>query len=205
MGLRRTLVTSRGPAAAVLDADAPVEVRVPELEIAETYLQIIDLQMNQRVVTVVEVVSPTNKYSGPGRDSYLAKQSEVRRSDAHLVEIDLLRKGPHVVAVPERVVRGLAVYDYLICVNRAEGNRADFQLYPRSLRQTLPRFRCPLTAGDNDVVVNLQAVLERTYEFGGYQDLLHYEQPCIPPLSVEDQTWADSLIREKWQPPGGAA
>jgi Protein of unknown function (DUF4058) len=188
---------------------ASVQTRVfiegPELEIQETYLQIIDLQMNQRVVTVLEVVSPTNKYSGPDRDSYLAKQSEVRRSDAHLVEIDLLRKGPHVIAVPERLARGLAPYDYLISVNRAEGNRAGFQLYPRGLRQPLPRFLCPLATGDHDVVVNLQAVLERTCEFGGYQDVLHYEQPCVPPLSAEDQAWANDLIRQKWKPPGSSA
>jgi hypothetical protein len=174
-----------------------VFVKVSELEIEEMYLQIIDLQMNQRVVTVVELVSPTNKYSGPGRDSYLAKQREVRRSDSHLVEIDLLRKGPHVIAVPECLARGLTSYDYLISVNRAEGNRGGFQLYPRGLRQPLPRFRCPLSPGDDDVVINLQAVLERTYEFGGYQDVLRYEQPCVPALSADDQAWADKILEEK--------
>ena len=162
------------------------------------------MQTNQRVVTILEAVSPTNKYSGPGRDSYVSKQIEVRRSDSHLVEIDLLRAGPHVVAVPERLVRGLGLYDYLICVNCAEGNRAAFQLYPHRLPQTLPRFRCPLAAGDDDVVINLQAVLERTYEFGGYQDILRYDQACVPPLSPEDQAWADRVIKEKWQPPGEA-
>jgi Protein of unknown function (DUF4058) len=203
VGIRRTLVTRPGAgAAAVLEADAPVEVQVSELEIQESYLQIIDLQMNQRVVTVLEVVSPTNKYSGPGRDSYLAKQGEVRRSDANLVEIDLLRKGPHVLAVPERLARGLAPYDYLICINRAKNNRTAFQLYPRGIRQPLPRFLCPLAQGDDDVVVNLQTVLERTCEFGGYQDVLHYDQPCNPALSSEDQAWADGLIREKWKSPG---
>jgi hypothetical protein len=89
VGIRRTLVTRTAPAtAALMEADAPVEILVPELEIKETYLHILDLQTNQRVVAVLEVVSPTNKYNGPGRDSYVAKQIEVRRSDSHLVEID---------------------------------------------------------------------------------------------------------------------
>jgi hypothetical protein len=201
VGIRRTHVTPPAAAAtAVLDADPAVEVHVPELQIEETYLQILDLQTNQRVVTVLEVVSPTNKYSGPGRDAYVVKQAEVRRSESHLVEIDLLRKGPHVLAVPERVARGLEPYDYLISVNRADNNRTLFQLYGRRLVEALPRFRCPLAAGDDDVVVNLQAVLERTWEFGGYQDLLRYDQPCMPALPPEDQAWASRLIQEKWQP-----
>jgi hypothetical protein len=206
VGIRRTLV--QRPAAGtttVLEGDTPFEVEVPELEVQETYLQILDLQTNQRVVTVLEVVSPTNKYSGPGRESYLAKQAEVRRSDCHLVEIDLLRNGSHVLAIPERLARGLAPYDYLVCVNRAEGNRSRFQLYLRRLPVPLPRFRCPLAAGDDGVVVNLQAVLEHTYEFGGYEDLLRYDQPCIPPLAPEDQAWANRCIQAKWTPPGGSA
>ena len=148
------------------------------------------------------MVSPTNKCSGPGRDAYVVKQTEVRRSESHLVEIDLLRKGPHVLAVPERLVRGLAPCDYLISVNRAEGSRTGFQLYLRRLPEPLPRFRCPLAAGDDDVVVNLQAVLERTCEAGGHQDLLHYDQPS--PLPPEDQAWANQVIQAKWRPPGEA-
>jgi len=203
IGIRRTLVTRPAAAAAVLDADVPVEVQVPELEIEEGFLQIVDLQTNQRVVTVIEVVSPTNKYAGPGRESYVAKQSEVRRSDTHLVEIDLLRTGPHVVAVPERLARGIGPYDYLISVNRAEGSRSRFQLYLRRLPERLPRFRCPLAPADDDVVIDLQPVLERTCEVSGYEDLIRYDQPCVPPLSPEDQAWANGLIQEKWKAPEG--
>jgi hypothetical protein len=205
VGIRPARAARGQGAGAVLEADAPVEVQVAAVEVQETYLHIVDLQTGQRVVTVLEVVSPTNKYAGPGRDGYLAKQAEVRASDAHLVEIDLLRDGPHVLAVPERVARAVGPYDYFVSVNRAQGNRAGFQLYPRRLREPLPRFRCPLAPGDDDVVVNLQAVLERTYEFGGYQDVLRYDQPCDPPLSPEDQDWANGCIKEKWQPPGEAS
>jgi hypothetical protein len=202
VGIRRTLATHPASSTTVLEADDPLEVQVPELEIQETYLHILDLQTNQRIVTVLEVVSPTNKYSGPGRDAYVAKQTEVRQSDSHLVEIDLLRTGPHVLAVPERLARALGSYDHLVSVNRAAGKRSGYQLYPRRLAQPLPRFRCPLATGDDDVVINFQAVLERTYEFGGYQDILRYDQLCVPPLSPEDQAWADNLIQKNWQPPG---
>src|SRR4051812_9374510 len=51
---------------AVLEGDVPVLVRVSVEEIHESHIAIVDLQSEQRVVTVIEVVSPTNKYAGPG-------------------------------------------------------------------------------------------------------------------------------------------
>ena len=119
-----------------------------------------------------------------------------RHSTAHLVEIDLLRTGPHVLAVPEEVAHQYGPYDYLVCVNLALGAREGFQLYPRRLRDRLPRIRLPLMTPDPDVVLDLQAVLARTYEAGGYMERLDYTAPCVPPLSPEDQRWADDLICE---------
>jgi hypothetical protein len=182
-------------AAAVLDADEELEVQVPALEMHESYLEILDRHSGQRVVAVLEVLSPTNKYAGPGRDSYLTKQREVLASQAHLIEIDLLRHGPHAAAVPEWTARQHASYDYLICVNRAEGLRDRFRLYPRQLRQRLPRIRVPLAGGDPEVVLDVQAVLAQTYEAGSYRERLRYDHPCVPALSTEDQAWADGLIR----------
>jgi hypothetical protein len=188
-------------AAAVLDADEELEVQVPGLEMHESFLAILDRHSGQRVVAVLEVLSPTNKYAGPGRESYLAKQSEVLASQAHLVEIDLLRRGQHTAAVPEWVVREQTSYDYLICVNRAEGLRDHFKLYPRGLRERLPRMRVPLAHGDPDVVLDVQAVLAQTYEAGSYRDRLRYDRPCVPPLPPEDQAWADQLIQAAAQNP----
>jgi hypothetical protein len=180
----------------VLDADEALEVQLPALEMHESYLEILDRHSGQRVVAVLEVLSPANKYAGPGRDSYVAKQREVLASQAHLIEIDLLRRGPHTMAVSEWIARQHASYDYLICVNRAEGLRNRFRLYPRQLRQRLPRIRVPLADGDPDVVLDVQAVVAQTYEAGSYRERLRYDQPCVPPLPAEDQAWADELIRE---------
>ncbi len=125
--------------AAVLDADTPVLVTAPGPEVTETYLQILDRQSGQSVVTVLEVLSPTNKYAGPGQALYLTKQREVLDSQANLVEIDLLRNGPHILAVPEGLARSTANYHYLVSVNRAVPPRTAFELYPRDLRDRLPR------------------------------------------------------------------
>ncbi len=185
-----------GGVAVMEETDAPVVVRVPPTEVHESYIAILDLSSGQKVVTVIEVVSPSNKYAGPGRDSYLAKQREVLSSDVHLVEIDLLRHGPHVLAVPEWAVRGRGPYDTLTCVNRAAGLRDQYELYPRGLRDRLPRIRIPLAGDDPDVPLDLQAVLARTYEAGDYRDRLDYAKPCVPPLGAEDQTWATTLVEK---------
>jgi hypothetical protein len=181
------------------EADSPELAQVRILEVHEPYITILDRQSNQRVVTVIEVLSPTNKYAGPGRESYEAKQQEVRGSDVHLVEIDLLRNGPHVLSVPERVVRGRGGYDYLICVNRAAKVRDVFEFYRRRVRERLPRIRVPLAGSDPDVILDLQAVLAHTYEAGSYGDRINYDAPCVPPLTAEDQAWANERIREARQ------
>ena len=145
-----------------VEVDDPLIVRARVESVSEKYVAILDLHAGQRVVTVIEVVSPTNKQAGPGRTSYLDKQTEVLAGDVQLVEIDLLRHGTHVVAVPERDARQRAGrYDSLTCVNRAAGQRDLYELYPRRLRDRLPRIR-----------------------------------PFDPPLAVDDNAWAEGLVRE---------
>ena len=179
---------------AVVESDEPVLVRVPAGEVHEAYVTILDSHADEALVAVIEIVSPTNKYAGPGRESYRAKQREVLHSKAHLVEIDLLRTGPHVLAVAEWAARAQADYHYLACVNRAEGERDEFALYARTLRQRLPIIRVPLKPGDADVPLDVQAALERTYEQACYAERLAYDKPCQPPLSPEDQAWANRLL-----------
>jgi len=195
VSVKRTSRRESDGGVAVAKADAPVLVEAPDLEVHQPYVQILDLQSGQQVVTVLEVVSPSNKFAGPGRDSYQAKQREVRASTAHLVEIDLLRAGPHVLAVPEWTARGRFDYDYLICVNRADPPRFRFELYPRTLRQHLPKINIPLAGDDPDVPLDLQAVLARVREAGAYDDRINYQAPCQPPLCEEDQAWANELIQ----------
>ena len=106
----RTLA-SAASATPVAEVDSPVIVEVPGLEVHQSYLEILDTATGMRVVTVIDIVSPSNKYRGHGRDLYVAKQTEVLSSPVHLVEIDLHRTGPHVVSVPESVARSKGPYD----------------------------------------------------------------------------------------------
>ena len=184
----------RSGAAAVAEVEEPLVVPASAPEIRETYIEILDLLTNQRVVTVIEIVSPANKISGPGRDSYLSKQHEILYSQAHLVEIDLLRAGPHVLAVPPSLLEGHKSFDYLVCVNRARPPRLDYELYRHRLREPLPRFGIPLADEDADVALDLQTVVGQVYDAGVYRDRIDYSRPCQPPLSADDQAWANELI-----------
>jgi hypothetical protein len=128
---------------------------------------------------------------------YKTKQREVLASDVHLVEIDLLRKGPHVLAIPKRTARRRAGdYDYLSCVNRASEYRDEYELYPGRLHKKLPRILIPLAGDDPDVKLEIQTVLAQNYDDGTYRDRIDYSKPCVPRLRPEDQAWADALIRQ---------
>jgi len=177
----------------VASVEERVFLKVEEVEVREHYIEVLDRCQDLKVVTVIEVVSPSNKAPGPGRDAYLAKQREVLGAECHLVEIDLLRRGQHVVSVPHRQARAVSPYDYLICVNRWP-NRKRFELVGCRLRERLPRIGLPLAHPDPDAPLDLQTALDQAYEDGSYMLRVRYDAPCEPSLDAADQQWAD----ERW-------
>jgi hypothetical protein len=183
--------------APLLAADEPIVVQLLAAEIREGFIEIRNVGDDDTVIAVIEVVRPTNKFAGKGRRLYRRKQRQVLRSQAHLIEIDLLRMGPHVIAVSEQELSELRNYDYMVCVNRAQAEepRDQFEVYPRTLRERLPNFRLPLANGDPDVVFDLQAALAEVYRVARFGRRTNYDRPCVPPLSPDDQAWADELIR----------
>jgi Protein of unknown function (DUF4058) len=193
--VKRTRPSEAGAmAVATVDADEPVVVRVESLEIHESYVEILDRKSGQRVVTVIELVSPTNKMAGPGRDSYVNKQREILASQTHLVEIDLLRGGQHVLAVPQWATQDQLPYDYLVSVNRARDRREEFDVYAKRLQDRLPKIRVPLADDDPDVALDLQSVLAQAYEMGRYGERLNYQPPCQPPLTAEQREWVQRQL-----------
>jgi hypothetical protein len=73
-----------------------IEVRLllHELSAEERHTSIeIRDRRNRRVVTVIELLIPSNKSPGSDRDDYLAKRRQVLAGMTHLVEIDLRRGG----------------------------------------------------------------------------------------------------------------
>jgi hypothetical protein len=70
-----------------------------------------------------------------------------------------------------------------------------YEVYPMPLRQRLPAVRVPLRPADPDVVLDLQALVDRAYRAGAYGWTLDYRAEPVPPLGPDDAAWADDLLR----------
>jgi hypothetical protein len=57
----------------------------------------------------------------------------------------------------------------------------------------LPTIGVPLQPPDADVPLNLQAMLDRSYDAAGYGKYIYSETP-EPPLSPETAEWAKTFI-----------
>jgi len=167
----------------------------------EGYIEIINAGSGNRVVTIIEVLSPSNKTPGDGMEEYLQKQREITQSPTNLVEIDLLRIGRHVVAVPLDNLLPELCTPYLVCVRRA-ALPSKAEVYPIPLSKKLPVVKIPLRQGDADVPLDLQALIEQCYRKGRYEKDLNYGFDPHPPLTGPDAKWAAELLRGKgFRPP----
>jgi hypothetical protein len=183
------------PAAGGAAVAEPIVVRIPGDPVTETFIQVVDTRSGNRVLTVIEILSPANKLPGTGRDLYVAKQEELAASDSSLVEIDLLRTGkPVALCRPENLPPERRT-PYTISVYRA-WKRLQFEVYPVPLRERLPAIRIPLREDLDDVVLDLQSLLDRAYVNGGY-DVIDYTTDPVPPLDPDDTAWADALLRQQ--------
>ncbi|WP_035987570.1 DUF4058 family protein [Leptolyngbya sp. KIOST-1] len=110
----------------VLVEPVMVELPMPE-EITERFLEIREVGTGE-VITTLELISPSNKRSGKGRQLYEEKRLKVLGSQTHLIEVDLIRAfGP----LP---LRGAGVSSlYRILVSRVE-QRPLAALYGFNLR-----------------------------------------------------------------------
>jgi hypothetical protein len=171
-----------------LAIEEPIPVAdVLEKEVHEYRLEVRDV-VDRAVVTVMELLSPTNKVAGSaGRASFLQKRHEVVASDAHWIEIDLLRDGVRTANRAEA-----ADSEYQIYLNRADSPRAAF-VWPIPLQKPLPIIGIPLRR-DPDVALNLQDAFNATYETGGYDLEVDYRKPPPTPLMPDRAQWAQQRI-----------
>ncbi len=160
--------------------------------IPERWIEIRDV--HGRLVTVIEVLSPTNKRED-GWFSYRARQRNLLSAPVNLVEIDLIRGGSHVAAVPlDQFTRPLGT-SHLVCVARptpTDFTRREVYLCP--LREPLPTIRVPLRPTDPDVPLAVQALIDRCYRTGRYW-LADYRHPLDPPVAAEDAAWVEERLR----------
>jgi hypothetical protein len=176
-----------GTSSSVASLPAPISLAMPNFE-KYAFLEIRD-RRNRRVITAIELLSPTNKSPGPDRDDYLRKRLQYMATRVNLVEIDLRRGGKR-PAPPE-----IPPCDYYVCVARWH-EAAGVGCWPISLRDPLPQIPIPLTAADREVHLDLQTLFQRVYDAAHYGNYVYSETPD-PPLSREDAEWAKQFVQPR--------
>jgi len=188
VGMAKHDVSSAAPerAGAASTTAPPQLTTVMPARIPHVTIEIRDTA-NRRLVTAIEVLSPTNK-RGDGRDEYLTKRRHLLLSSAHLVEIDLLRRGHR---VPMR--EALPQASYFIFINRADC-RPRTDVWPIRLNQPLPQVPIPLQAPDEDVSLDLGDALESVYDRLGLDLAVDYTQPPEIPFRADEDELAKPYL-----------
>jgi hypothetical protein len=167
---------------------APVVGRIPTPLAARRPRRRLTIRTRPRghVVTVVELLSPTDKRAGADREKYLAKRERILDSRAALVEIDLLRAGHRTP------VEGRPVCDYCVVVSRP-AERPAVGIWAWGVRDPMPDIPIPLRAGEAEPVIPLRAVLDQCYD-ASRLDVGLYDDPPEPPLAASDARWAAEFL-----------
>ncbi len=169
------------------DVSASLEVTLQSEPIRHHFVEIRDSSREHKLVTLIEILSPSNKRLGPDREAYRTKQGQVLASDASLIEIDLLRDGQRVL--PDLNLSAFLAQlepspDYLVLVSRACKRDAvgmGYEVFPCGLREWLPCLPVPLKETEADVLLDLQFVVNRVYEGGPYlRGAVDYSRPPDP-------------------------
>lgn len=140
------------------------------------------------VVTVIEVLSPTNKHPGEGQDSYQGRRSRVLCSPANLMEIDLLRAGSR-----PPMLHPLPRADYMVLVTR-RAERPQCAVYAWNLPDAMPLVPVPLRPGAPEPPLDLKRAVDIVYDRARYDMVVNYHKPPAPPLRPAAARWVRKQV-----------
>jgi hypothetical protein len=153
-------------AAAGTALEAPTYARLsPSVDIERLSTIVIRDRQCRAIVTAIELLSPANKESD--RQQYLRKRDEYISNGVCLVEIDLLRGGRRLP------IDDAPPCDYYVMIAKPPDSPR-VGLWPIQLSQRLPTIPIPLRPPHADAHLDLQEILHRLYDAGGYADYLFY-------------------------------
>jgi hypothetical protein len=167
-------------------------------EVIERFLEVRE-STTGAVVTVIELLSHSNKASRPGRAQYEQKRMQILGSMTNLVEIDLLRAGEPLAM---RVEGNGHTTDYRIVVSRVH-QRPRAEMFLFDVRDPIPDLPIPLRQGEAEPILPLNQVLHDLYDRAGYDLAIDYSRPAVPPLPEEDAAWAAKMIDQLHKEPIG--
>ena len=161
-------------------------------EFKESFVEIYELHPERRLVTCIEVLSPSNKRKGtPGWEQYLRKRQALLLGEASLIEIDLLRGGSK---MPMLDPWPTSPYTLLV----ARSTRApQCRVWPAHFQRALPPLPVPLSSPDPDVLLELQPLVESIYARRRYDRDIDYGKPLQPPLSAEESAWLQTQLQAR--------
>lgn len=177
------------PTASAARGVAPATITLPSARRRKSRSVIVVDKEMRRVVTAIEVLSPSNKEADDDRKAYLIKRDEYLANRVSLVEVDLLRGGRRLpLSQPPPGIK-----DYYVMVCRAwEFPRAD--IWSFGLRDLLPEVPIPLTSDVPDVLLSLRSCVDRAYDEGSYDTELNYDGFIKPRLSRADMAWVRRVL-----------
>ena len=176
-----------------------LRVEFNEETITLTSISIRDTRTQNSIVTLIEILSPSNKRSGQDREHYVQRMREILNDTVtSLIEIDLLRIGQRTWERSDIINAHLDELekptDYLVTTSRS-WSRSGADIYPISLTESLPVIAVPLLASESDVALNLQAAFQRTYDGGPYRrGAVDYKRPPFPSLNDSQEQWRIVLM-----------
>jgi hypothetical protein len=158
----------------------------------EAFIEIFEDDPERRLVTCIEVLSPSNKRKkSKGRRLYLRKRQSLLLGTANFVEIDLLRGGermPMLGTWPD------SPYTILVC----REHRAPYcKVWPAHYREPLPTLPVPLLRPDRDIRIDLQPLIAGIYARSRYHLEIDYRKPLGPPLAEADAAWLAGQLKRR--------
>jgi hypothetical protein len=158
----------------------------------ERFIEIME-SGSERVVTVIELVSPSNKI-GEGLAAFKNKRSQLLASGVNVVEIDLSRRGDWRRLLKPQTCPRKKESHYRVVIRHA--NEPDVAyVFPIALAQAPPEVPIPLREGEAAVGLDLRPLVNAVYENGKYHQRLDYSKPPPEPgLSAEEEAWCGELL-----------
>jgi len=189
-----TVAASRPATSLTSDGEtAPISMSAfVETEYREIFLEIRQPPPAKKLVTCIEILSPSNKRPGTkGWRLYNRKRRAYLAGQAHFVEIDLLRGGRRL-----RMAGNWPGSPYYLLVCRK--NEAPIcKVWPAFFSRPLPPIGIPLLAPDPDIALDLQPLAEKIYSRSRYERDIDYSQPIDPPLTPAETAWLQERLRER--------
>ena len=161
-------------------------------EHTEEYIEVRN-RADGKLVTLVEVVSPSNKTTTAGRNSYLEKRRDALQQRAGIVEVDLVLQGKPTLTYSRD---GLPEYDYAVTVTRSTAPDR-YEIYTSTLQKRLPKFKVPLAPDDRDALMDLQSAFARAYDLGNFAAEIDYKSAphADVPLTESHTSYLDLTLK----------